>query len=245
MRERAVGVEIAVAQRMMGAVAGLAARAGAAGDRRDEQFRRRQLHRQERHARQQCRGGEAARMRHVRRRKLAQLLRQRAGEGRQSRRGAVRMLVHRLVAFRRAIAKVGRDVHHARFFAGSLGFCQQRIDQCGGGAVRGGRENGGRLLALDDGLDLTLRLESLLRIHRGQVAEGRAHRLARPAVGHDAGERQGRMAGDQAQQFAGHIAGTAKHHGGDRAPGFPALAHQSPPAAAWRAWRAMPMASIT
>ena len=40
------------------------------------------------------------------------------------------------------------------------------------------------------------------------------------------------MAGDQAQQFAGHIAGTAEHHGGDRAPGFPALAHQSPPAAA-------------
>ncbi len=102
------------AQRVMGAVAGFAARAGAAGDRGDEQFGRgRAVHRQQRHRGQQRRGGEAAGMRHrASSADLAQVFRHRAPSKACSRAGApCAMLVYRLVSgFSRSITKVGRDV---------------------------------------------------------------------------------------------------------------------------------------
>src|SRR5439155_518313 len=72
--EREVAVEIGMAQRMMRRLDGPAARAGAAGDPAHEERRRDEAPGEEWHAGEQDRGGEAARVAHVRRGELAQML---------------------------------------------------------------------------------------------------------------------------------------------------------------------------
>ena len=70
MRERVVGVQIAVPLRVVRARRRAAARARAAGDAGDEQPRLDEPEREQRHAREQHRGREAPGMRDVRRRQM-------------------------------------------------------------------------------------------------------------------------------------------------------------------------------
>src|SRR5579863_4966619 len=97
MRERAVGVKIRVARGMVRAVDGLAARAGAARDAGYEEGSGGEAVREQRYGGQQCRSSKAAGMRDMRGRRSLQVLGYRAGELRQPRRGAMRVLVDGLV----------------------------------------------------------------------------------------------------------------------------------------------------
>ena len=188
--ERAVGIQIAVARRVMRAFHRLAARAGAAGDAADEQRGLGNARRQQRHAGQQDGRGEAARMADVRRGHLLQVLGHGAGELRQAMRRAVRMFVHGLVARGRGEAEVRRDVDEARLGARGFGGLEQRVDQRGGGAMRRGAEHRrGRFLGDQRG-DLRLRLERGVAERARQMRERLARELARRAVGHHARERE-------------------------------------------------------
>src|SRR5271154_2106519 len=97
MAQGAVAVEIAVPMRMMGAIGGLAARSRAAGDAGDEQTRIGQTQCQQGDAGKQRRGSEVSWVRHMRRRRSFEMLRDGAGELADPGRCAVRMLVHGLV----------------------------------------------------------------------------------------------------------------------------------------------------
>ena len=89
-----------------------------------------------RHAGEQRRGREATRMRDVRSRRFLQMLGDCAGELANSRRRAVRMLVHGFVGSLAGIAKVRGNIHamHARARCGRG--CQQPVDDGGRYAVR-------------------------------------------------------------------------------------------------------------
>src|SRR5258706_11255882 len=54
------------------------------------------------------------------------------------------------------------------------------------------------------------------------MRKGLAHRLARLAVAHHAGQHEVRMPGDQPQQFAGHVAGSTEYQRG-----YARLGHQA------------------
>ena len=125
--QRAVGVQIAVPRGMVRAVDGFAARAGAAGDAGYEQSAPASVRSASSGTDgQQCRGGKAAGMRHVRRSASSlQVLGHRAGELRQTRRSTVRVSVDGLVGVVAAEAEIGRDVDHVRRAAGGLGGLEQ------------------------------------------------------------------------------------------------------------------------
>ena len=153
MAQRAIGVKIAVPMRMMRALDGLAAGAGAAGDAGDEQTRVGEPQRQQRHDGEQRRGREASGMRDMRRRRLLQMLRHGTGELANPRRRAVRVLVHRLVGGWAGVAKVGGDVHAMHPRARRCRGRQQPVDDGGGDAVRRGGKQGRDRRAPNDGLD--------------------------------------------------------------------------------------------
>ena len=177
--ERAVAVQVAVPQRVVRAGHGLATRAGAAGDPADEERRGDESGGQQRHARQQDRGGEAAGMGDVRRREPLEVFRERAAELREPARRAVRVAVDLGVRRRRAIAKIGRQVDHARLRAGLLGGAEQPIDQGRRDAVRRGREERRRRRLAQDAAHFGLGAEARLGIGAHQVREGPRHRLTR------------------------------------------------------------------
>ncbi len=140
MTQGTVGVQIAVPQRMMRAFNGLAAGAGAAGDAGHEQPRIRQPQCQQRHGREQCGGRKASGMCHMRRRRLLHVFRHGAAEFPDSRRRAMRVLVHRLIRGRARIAEVGRDIDAVDAGTGRFGRRQQTVDDGGGHPVgRGGK----------------------------------------------------------------------------------------------------------
>ena len=92
-----------------------------------------------------------------------------------------------------------------------LGRGQQTIDERGGHAVRRGGKQGGARRAANHGLDGIEIGEFQLGIGATQVRERTGHRSAGLAVRKNRGDLELRMTGDQAQQLAGHVAGTAQH----------------------------------
>ena len=93
---------------------------------------------------------------------------------------------------------------------------QQAIDDRGGHAVgRRGEQCAARRAAYQ-GLDLVEIREPQVRIGAAQMHERACDRSARLAIRKNGGDFELRMARDQTQQLAGHIAGAAQHDRGSR-----------------------------
>ncbi len=215
VRERVVGVEVAVARRMVRAFDRLAPGPGAARHAGDEELRLGEPERQQRHGGEQDRRGEAARMRDVRRGRFRQMLGHGAGELREARRRAVRVLVHGCVRIGARIAIVRGDVDDARLRSGLFRGRQQTVDERGGGTVRRRAEDRARRQLRHERGDFGERAEARFRIGAREMAEGLRHGLAGLAVRQDGSELELRMTRDQAQQLTGHVAGAAEHDRGD------------------------------
>ena len=117
VRERVVGVEIAVALRVMRARNRAAPGTGAARDRRDEDRRLGEIERKQRNGGEERRRAEAARMRDMRRRRAIEMLGYRAGEFARARGRTVRVLVDTLVLREIRVAEIRRDVDDRGFRA--------------------------------------------------------------------------------------------------------------------------------
>ena len=235
VRQRVVGVQVAVAGRVVGAVDGLAARPGAARHAAHEEGRRHEVEREQRHRGEQRRGGEAARMRDMRRGHGGEVLGNRTGELRDARRRAVRMLVDRGVGLGRRVAVVRGDVDHARPGAGRRRGGEQLVDERGADAVRRGREQGAGRQRRHELRDVGLGPEPQLTEHGREVRERLRDRLAGLRVGEDARDLELRMAEHEAQQLAGHVAGAAeddrrdaRRHGAFRVSARPGTCRRGP-----------------
>ena len=88
---------------------------------------------------------------------------------------------------------------------------QQPVDQRRRDAVRRGGEDRRRRVRRDVLDDLVVAREAQVRQHGLQVPEELRDRLVGLAVGGDRREVEVRMRREQAQQFAGHVAGAAEH----------------------------------
>ena len=173
-----------------------------------------QPEREQRHAGQQDRRREAARMRDVRRRRGLQVFRHRAGELREPLRRAVRMFVDGFVGGGGGVTEVRRDVDEARLGARGLRGLEQACRSARPrrrAARRRTRPTSARcaISAAISACDLNVVSPSSAR----EMRERFARELAGRAVGHHARELEARVAEDQAQQFAGDVAGAAEHDG--------------------------------
>ncbi len=238
--ERAVAVEIGMAQRMMRRLDGPAARAGAAGDPAHEERRRDEVPGEERHAGEQDRGGEAARVAHVRRGELAQMLGHCAGEFGKPRRSGVWVLIHRRIGRGRRVAEVRGNIDDPGPATGARRAREQGVDEGRGHSVRGGREHRGLARPGEPLQGLPLRAEAQIGVGAGQVREGARHGLPRRTLRHHGRELEARVRGDQAQELPGYVAAAAEHHRRNPA-AHCAAAAGSPSASITRSPRAAPL----
>ncbi len=149
---------------------------------------------------------------------LLQVLRHRAGELRQAMRRAMRMLVDGLVGGGGGVAKVRRDVHDARLGAGGFGGLQQLVDERRRCAMRRGARTSRRSAALATSASISSSDVNFVS-PKALARCGKAFATGSPGWLSDRtpASCEVRMTCDQAQQFAGHIAGAAEHDGGNAA----------------------------
>ena len=122
-----------------------------------------------------------------RRGRFAQMLRDGAGEFADSRRRAMRMLVHGLVGGGARIAEVGGDIDAMHAVPAASAARQQTIDEGGGHAMGCRRKQRAAWRAADQRLDLLEPVNFKIRIGAAQMRESAGHRRAGLAVRQDGG----------------------------------------------------------
>ncbi|MDZ7644416.1 MAG: hypothetical protein U5K76_09535 [Woeseiaceae bacterium] len=225
VRERLVGVQVAVSLRVMRARARRASGTGTAGDAADEQSVEAGLRAADGHGREQRGRGKTARVPRMRLAGVGDMFRQALLERPEQGRRAVGLTVHARVVVGRGVAKVRRAVDDVHRDATGLGLRDDLRDQGCRCAVRCRREQ-------RQFVDLVQKCEAVGRRAERHVGPGRcqrrervAHGFAGPRCRNGGTDLEVRMQGEQAQQFATDEAGGAEN--GCRN----ASRHQCPPSA--------------